>query len=210
MPDEDTLLTQTDTNAVSDDQQAEDSTPTDEAQTEETAPEKEEGSDAATETEESDDETQEAGAPEAYEAFDVPEGYGVDETVLTEYQDWAQENDLTQEQAQAGVDLVSKMQEAQVERWVEQQKTWVDQAKSDSEIGGEGFDQNISTAVKARDSFGTSEFSEMLDSSGLGNHPEMIRFLNRVGKAISEDKVVVGGADATAQSRESVLYPSMK
>lgn len=209
MPDEDTLLTQTDTNAVSDDQQAEDSTPTEDVQTEETAQPTEEKSDAATETEESDDETQEAGAPEEYEAFDVPEGYGVDETVLSEYQEWAQDNNLTQDQAQAGVNLVAKMKEAEMARWVEQQKTWVDQAKSDSEIGGEQFDQNISTAVKARNSFGTPEFSEMLDTSGLGNHPEMIRFLNRVGKAISEDRMVVGGADASQRTRESVLYPSM-
>jgi len=106
--------------------------------------------------------------------------------------------------------MVTKMQEAQVSQWVEQQKAWVDQAKSDTEIGGEKFDENISTAVKARDSFGNSEFSEMLDTSGLGNHPEMIRFLNRVGRAISEDKVIVSGANAGQRSQESVLYPSMK
>lgn len=209
MPDEDTLLTQTNTNAVSDDQQAEDSTPTDGAQEQNAAPEKEEGSDAATETEASDDETQEAGAPEEYESFDVPEGYGVDDNTLSEYQDWARENNLTQDQAQAGVDLVAKMKEAEMSRWVEQQKTWVDQVKNDAEIGGDNFDQNVSTAVKARDSFGTPEFSEMLDVSGLGNHPEMVRFLNRVGKAISEDKLVIGGADATPKTRENVLYPSM-
>ena len=210
MPDEDTLLTQT--NTASEEvveQQADSSTTSEEVQTQ--APPDEQKSDAATEdTEESNEETQEAGAPEEYSEFEVPEEYGINDETLTDYQSWAKENNLTQDQAQAGVNMVTKMQEAQVSQWVEQQKAWVDQAKSDTEIGGERFDANISTAVKARDSFGTSEFSEMLDTSGLGNHPEMIRFLNRVGKAISEDRVIVSGANAGQRSQESVLYPSMK
>jgi hypothetical protein len=210
MPDEDTLLTQT--NTASEEvveQQADSSTTSEEVQTQ--APPDEQKSDAATEdTEESNEETQEAGAPEEYSEFEVPEEYGINNETLTDYQSWAKENNLTQDQAQAGVNMVTKMQEAQVSQWVEQQKAWVDQAKSDTEIGGEKFDENISTAVKARDSFGNSEFSEMLDTSGLGNHPEMIRFLNRVGRAISEDKVIVSGANAGQRSQENVLYPSMK
>jgi len=209
MPDEDTLLTQTDTNAVSDDQQAEESPPTEEAQETE-APTSEEGSDADANQEESDEESQEAGAPDAYESFEVPDGYGVDETVLSDYQEWAKQNELTQEQAQEGINLVAKMKEAEVTRWVDQQKAWVEQAKGDSEFGGDKFDQSIAAAVKARDAFGTPEFNEILNESGLGNHPEMIRYLTRVGQAISEDQhVVVGGADSGQRSRERVLYPSM-
>jgi hypothetical protein len=210
MPDEDTLLTQTNTDAEEVvEQQADSSTTSEEVQTQ--APPDEQKSDAATEdTEESNEDTQEAGAPESYSDFEVPEDYGINDDSLTDYTSWAKENNLSQEQAQEGVNMVTKMQEAQVEQWVEQQKAWVDDAKKDAEIGGEKFDQNVSVAVKARDSFGTSEFSEMLDSSGLGNHPEMIRFLNRVGKAISEDKVIVSGANAGQRSQENVLYPSMK
>jgi hypothetical protein len=206
--DTDTLLT-ANTEEDGNVQQADSSTTSEEVQTQ--APPDEQKSEAATEdTEESNEETQEAGAPEEYSEFEVPEEYGINDETLTDYQSWAKENNLTQDQAQAGVNMVTKMQEAQVSQWVEQQKAWVDQAKSDTEIGGEKFDENISTAVKARDSFGNSEFSEMLDTSGLGNHPEMIRFLNRVGRAISEDKVIVSGANAGQRSQESVLYPSMK
>jgi len=206
--DTDTLLT-ANTEEDGNVQQADSSTTSEEVQTQ--APPDEQKSDAATEdTEESNEETQEAGAPEEYSEFEVPEEYGINDETLTDYQSWAKENNLTQDQAQAGVNMVTKMQEAQVSQWVEQQKAWVDDAKKDAEIGGEKFDQNVSVAVKARDSFGTSEFSEMLDTSGLGNHPEMIRFLNRVGKAISEDRVIVSGANAGQRSQESVLYPSMK
>ena len=156
-------------------------------------------------------ESEVASAPEEYGTFELPDNFDMNEETLGEYHTFAKENNLTQEQAQRGVDMVAQMKQAEMTQWVEQQKSWVDDAKKDAEFGGDKFEQNIAVAVKARDSFGTSEFNEMLDTSGLGNHPEMIRFLNRVGKAISEDSVVVGGTSTTGnQTRESVLYPSMQ
>ena len=184
MPDDDTLLT-ANTDDVEDVQQAEHSP---EATNDTTTDVK--ASDAATTEEGQTNEeevTEEASAPEEYSVFDLPEDFSFNEETLSDYHTFAKENNLTQEQAQRGVDMVAKMKEAEMAQWVEQQKSWVNDAKSDAEYGGEKFDENISIAVKARDSFGTPEFNEMLDSSGLGNHPEMIRFLNRVGKAISED-----------------------
>ena len=160
--------------------------------------------------EEGQEETEVASAPESYEVFDLPDDFDMNNDTLEEYHTFAKENNLTQEQAQRGVDMVAQMKQAEMNQWVEQQKSWVDEAKSDAEYGGEKFDESISVAVKARDSFGTSEFNEMLDSSGLGNHPEMIRFLSRVGKAISEDSVVVGGTSTGQLTREAVLYPSMQ
>ena len=160
--------------------------------------------------EEGQEETEVASAPESYEVFDLPDDFDMNNDTLEEYHTFAKENNLTQEQAQRGVDMVAQMKQAEMNQWVEQQKSWVDEAKSDAEYGGEKFDESISVAVKARDSFGTSEFNEMLDSSGLGNHPEMIRFLNRVGKAISEDSVIVGGSSTSNLTREAVLYPSMQ
>jgi hypothetical protein len=207
MPDDDTLLT-ANTDDVEDVQQAENSP---EATNDTTTDVK--ASDAATTEEGQTNEeevTEEASAPEEYSVFDLPEDFSFNEETLSDYHTFAKENNLTQEQAQRGVDMVAKMKEAEMAQWVEQQKSWVNDAKSDAEYGGEKFDENISIAVKARDSFGTPEFNEMLDSSGLGNHPEMIRFLNRVGKAISEDSVVVGGANTTEKTREAVLYPSMQ
>jgi hypothetical protein len=106
--------------------------------------------------------------------------------------------------------MVAQMKQAEMQQWVEQQKSWVEDAKADAEFGNDKFDESIAVAVKARDSFGTSEFNEMLDSSGLGNHPEMIRFLHRVGKAISENSVIVGGTTTSQLTREAVLYPSMQ
>ena len=176
-----------------------------------TSPTESEASDAVNNEEgQNKSESEVASAPEEYGTFELPDNFDMNEETLGEYHTFAKENNLTQEQAQRGVDMVAQMKQAEMNQWVEQQKSWVDDAKSDTEFGGDKFDQSISVAVKARDSFGTPEFNEMLDSSGLGNHPEMIRFLSRVGKQISEDGVVVGGSSISNQTREAVLYPSMQ
>jgi len=205
MAEEETILTAETPEVATNEEQSENSTETTEA----SQPTESTESDAASK-EEGQEETEVAGAPEEYTTFDLPENFDMNNDTLAEYHTFAKENGLTQEQAQRGVDMVAQMKEAEMNQWVEQQKSWVEQAKADTEYGNDKFDESISVAVKARDSFGTSEFNEMLDSSGLGNHPEMIRFLHRVGKAISEDSVVVGGTTTSQLTREAVLYPSMQ
>jgi len=206
MAEEETILTADAPEVATNEEQSETSTETTEAAATETTESTK--SDAA-ETE-GQEETEAAGAPEEYGTFDLPDDFDMNQDTLAEYHTFAKENNLTQEQAQRGVDMVAQMKQAEMQQWVEQQKSWVEDAKADAEFGNDKFDESISVAVKARDSFGTSEFNEMLDSSGLGNHPEMIRFLHRVGKAISENSVVVGGTTTSQLTREAVLYPSMQ
>ena len=206
MAEEETILTADAPEVATNEEQSETSTETTEAAATETTESTE--SDAA-ETE-GQEETEAAGAPEEYATFDLPNDFDMNQDTLAEYHAWSKENNLTQEQAQKGVDMVAQMKQAEMDAWVQQQKSWVEDAKADAEFGNDKFDESISIAVKARDSFGTSEFNEMLDSSGLGNHPEMIRFLHRVGKAISENSVVVGGTTTAQLTREAVLYPSMQ
>jgi len=38
-----------------------------------------------------------------------------------------------------------------------------------------------------------------LKDSGIGNHPEMVRFAYKIGKAISNDAVVTGGVSTQKQ-----------
>jgi len=59
------------------------------------------------------------------------------------------------------------------------------------------------------DKFGTPELTKLLNASGMGNHPEIIRAFYRAGKAISEDSFV-GGSRATAPVDPSKrMYPTM-
>ena len=47
--------------------------------------------------------------------------------------------------------------------------------------------------------FGTDALKSLLTESGLGNHPEVIRFMYRAGKAISEDSYVGNSEGANAK-----------
>ena len=65
---------------------------------------------------------------------------------------------------------------------------WVEQAKADQELDDHrGFDCNLKTAQRTLEHFGTPELTALLDESGLGDHPELIRFALRVGRRLGED-----------------------
>jgi hypothetical protein len=92
---------------------------------------------------------------------------------------------------------------------------WEGLTKSDKEFGGAKFDENMVMAKTALKQFGSPELVKLLNDSGLGNHPELVRVFVRAGKAISEDTFVTGGQSAAgkAQPRSqgdyaSALYPS--
>ena len=85
---------------------------------------------------------------------------------------------------------------------------WEKQARNDKEFGGTALQQNLATAKKAFDAYGNPELKTLLNESALGNHPEVLRFFYRVGKAMSEDTPMRGaGNDKTKpKSAADVLY----
>jgi hypothetical protein len=133
-------------------------------------------------------------APEAYE-LKAPEGRVIDSEVMASYSQVAKELNLSQESAQRLLDAVGpKMAERQMAMIEATRNGWADNSKSDREFGGEKLSENLGVAKKALDAFGTTELRTLLNETGLGNHPELIRFMFRAGKAISEDRMVSGSA----------------
>jgi len=132
------------------------------------------------------------GAPEAYE-FKAPEGQQFDPEVMNSFSEIAKELNLPQDAAQKMVDKVApKILERQMQALETVRNEWAESARVDKEFGGEKLNDNLVTAKKALDTFGTPELRKLLNGSGLGNHPEMIRLMYRAGKAISEDRFVGG------------------
>lgn len=137
------------------------------------------------------------GAPERYEFKPPAEGGEFDAQVLSKYAEVAKELNLPQEAAQKMLDrLAPAMQARQAQIVEETRNAWVTSSKSDKEFGGDQLLPNLAIAKKALDSFGTPELRKLLDDSGLGNHPEVIRMMYRAGKAISEDRFVGGSQGA--------------
>ena len=156
---------------------------------------------SSVESETSEQETKK-GAPETYEfndkVADAPEV--LDPEVLTAFGEVAKELDLPQEAAQKVLDKVAPVIQARQAEQVEKARVeWAEESKSDQEFGGETFETNLEVAKTALNAFGTDPFKQLLSESGLGNHPEVIRFMYRAGKAISEDSYVGNSQGANAQ-----------
>lgn len=159
--------------------------------------------------EESDDEKQkQEGAPEKYE-FTAGEGVELDTEALKDFEPVARDLNLTNEQAQKLVDAYPKIlagvQQRQAEAWQAQTEQWAADVKADKEIGGDKLTANLSAAQRALDQFGTPELKEYLNTTGLGNHPDLVKTFVKIGKAMSEDGMV-DGSNQGQRSAAEVLY----
>ena len=149
------------------------------------------------------------GAPETYE-FTAAEGREFDPAVIAEFSAVAKELNLPQEAAQKVLDkmgpAIAARQEAAI---ADARAKWVADTKADAEIGGPELAQKIALANTTFEKFGTPELRALLDESGLGDHPEMLRWAHRVGKAISEDGFVAGRGGNTPNDPAKTMFPTM-
>lgn len=150
-------------------------------------------------------------APEAYE-WKAPEGFEgeLDQAAIEQFEPIAKELGLTQEQADKMVGLhaesLQRAQQQARDNWAQQMQTWQDDLRSDPEFGGAKFDENVGSAMKAVEKFGSPGLKEALESTGMGNHPELVRTFAAIGQAISEDKIVMGNQSQGERSMADRMY----
>lgn len=160
------------------------------------------------------------GVPEKYEFANLPEGYKLDEAALGEWSGVFKELGLTQEQAQKLVEMDAKrfsaanspeaQQAAAVEARNNQVAQWEASIKQDKDLGGANFEASVGVAQKALAEFGTPELSTMLKESGLGSHPEVVRFFHKVGKELGEGSLHrTTTQQPSDQSWAKRMYPDM-
>jgi hypothetical protein len=158
--------------------------------------------DSSSDDGESDGESE--GAPESYDEFRVPDGVeSLDAGTIATFEEAAREANLTQEQAQAFLD---KMAPAQVQAQLEQRNAllteWREASATDKEFGGARFKANLAVAQKGFERFFDAKGQQLLQETGLVNHPELVRAMYRAGKAISEDTFV--GASGAGSKETSI------
>lgn len=171
--------------------------------------------------------------PEAYELkpFTVGEGEGastveIDASLLETVTPGLKEAGITQEQLEKlAPSVVPAIQEQALKQlndsYAATVADWAKEAKADPEIGGAKFDESRQLAAKALDHFGaksekndkgeeTNPFRKMLNESGLGNHPVMLRMFRNIGASLSESSEFVRNTNETAakKSREEINYPN--
>ena len=121
----------------------------------------------------------------------MPEGYRADEAWLGKWKATAKEHGLDSAKAQKLFDLHVEAQlaadKAADAAAAKEQEGWMATLKADEKLGGDKFDGSVATARKAMQKFASPELRKFLQETGLGDHPELVRFAHAVGKAMAED-----------------------
>lgn len=145
--------------------------------------------------------------------LNLPDGYSLDEELGGKFKEFCASKNLSSEDAQALLDLQLQLREKESQAYQAEQGRWVEQVKTDKEIGGANFEANLAVAKSALDAFGTPELKGLLKSTGFGNHPEVIRAFVKIGQAVGEDKLVTRNLETPkpANTNDPVsMYPNSK
>lgn len=163
-----------------------------------------------------DGKTTPAAAPEAYADFTVPDGVTLDAAALDAFKGLAKDLGLSQERAQKVADVIAQQAKASAEASQSAMKAeitrvqteWAQQAKADAEIGGDKFDENLAIAKQAMEATTSPALRVLLDKSGLGSNPEVIRHFLKIAPAFREDRHVPGGSrpPGAGKNHAQVLY----
>lgn len=148
----------------------------------------------------------------------LPEGVEADPVLMDALKGVAKEAGLKGEHAQKLADAYiaaqTKAQEGMKAAWETRKQEWISSVKNDEEIGGAKFGESVKIANRALDKYGSKELRQMLEDTGLNNHPEVARLFTRIGRTLMEDSIAGTGVGPTGNtsSEESVLrsmYPTM-
>jgi hypothetical protein len=139
------------------------------------------------------------------------EGVTVDPSVLGKYTASAKELNIPQTAAQKLLETVApEFQAAQQAAFKATTDQWLAQTAADTEIGGAKLSENVANAKAVLDKIATPELKALLESTRLGDHPELIRMFHRLAPLVKNDTFVNGTrapANAT-KSAAQVLYGS--
>jgi hypothetical protein len=154
------------------------------------------------------------GAPEGRYEVKAPEGMTFDQEAFDAVEPTLRDLNLSPAAAQALTSayaekvvplLVARGEKQAKEAFdangVKLRADWESAARADPEIGGQNFDRTVDAVAQVWGKFGIKKgegIRALLDESGLGNHPDMLRFLSRVGTSMGEKGFVTSdgrGAD---------------
>ncbi len=170
--------------------------------------------------------------PPTYEAFKLPEGVslvpeslGKFTELLTSLEtDGKADHTVVQKFGQSAVDFyVAEVQKSITEynksmqtSWDQQKNAWKESFMKDPEIGGDRHQTTVESArTFVRTHGGTEEqqkeFRSLMETSGLGNHPAMIRLLAKANEAMSEGRPLAATKPVATSVRSKVqtMYGSL-
>lgn len=129
----------------------------------------------------------------------LPDNYdfGLGEGVQLTPEDQAAYNELfkswglTQEQvtqlSQLEQNLGSRLQQEAADVLSTTMQSWEDAAKADPQIGGDKWDETLHYAGIVMDKYADEDIAELLDTTGMGSHPALLRVFSDLGRLMAPD-----------------------
>ena len=128
---------------------------------------------------------------------ETPDQYYFDERFadanLDDFRNIAHNLGLSQNQAEKILDMYSQanydqMQEAET-RHGEMQAQGINALQKE---WGKSYNENVELARRAFTNFASKEALDIMEDSGLGNHPEIVKMFSKIGNLLKEDGIMVG------------------
>lgn len=143
-------------------------------------------------------------APDKYEFKrpEVPENVKYDEELETAFRGMAHKAGLSTRQAQAVLEQFTTFSQERLGNFTKQMETGVGELKKE---WGAKFDANVGAAARTVKELGGDEIVALLNETGLGNHPAMIKFFAKLGEATSEDSLIIGDNANVQETRDAIL-----
>jgi hypothetical protein len=167
----------------------------------------------------------------------VPDGFEISDQGKTDFAKWINELGIPKDKHQAILDKhlteLSSSMGGSREQIDAMHQGWAKESMNDKEFGGSNLNENIAGARKTMNSFsqpatdaegkavlhqeGTmkgqqmTEIELLLNQTGMGNHPAMIRVFHRVKQVLSEDHFVRGDMkpNELKKTDAEVMYPTL-
>tara|TARA_R110000744_G_scaffold99832_2_gene192608 strand:- start:7338 stop:7994 length:657 start_codon:yes stop_codon:yes gene_type:complete len=171
--------------------------------------------------------------------FTIPEGYDLDANGREGLGTFFKSLDgmSPEERNQAFIDehfrIRGEMTSNSESAWEDTVKGWAAEVSADPEIGGADMGEKLAGARRAMNSFSQpavdkdgkavlhegggskgqqmTEMEVVMNQSGWGNHPSVIRWMHRVNEAMSQDKFVKGDMKPFVKEKSAAetMYPNM-
>ena len=144
----------------------------------------------------------------------------LDENHLESLESFAKANNFNQEKAdelyRTAEEILEKNTAKQAASEDSKVENWLSDSKNDPEFGRESWDNNSKKIYDFYQKHSTKELSELLNDTGIGNHPEVLRLFYRLSKIhdsysekSKEDVYVANKPASQPQSIEQLMYPDM-
>lgn len=135
--------------------------------------------------------------PEKYD-YEIPDSW--DEAYKEQVESIAKAHKLTNEQMQAFALHAKKEHERFMQARQDNMDKWAKELKQDPDFAGENFQVSVQYAVKGLAHIDPKgELAQVLEQSGYGSHPAVVRAMYKIGKMLDNNSIVKGGTRSAGE-----------